>query len=166
VAFEVTKLGVGVWHYEYLIYNQNLDAGVGSWRIPVSPDVELSGIEFHAPPAHSPQANAESYSTEPWTVTRDADGLLFATSPHAVDPLANAIRFGTAYNFRFRANAAPIARTAAAGIFKTGDIELVTALAPGTAVPAVSSWGLAILCLLVTISATVLLRERGLKRPG
>ena len=40
IAYKVTGPVAGVWHYEYAIYNQNLDRGIQSFSVPCSwPDV-------------------------------------------------------------------------------------------------------------------------------
>ena len=43
-----------------------------------------------------------------------------ATETHATNADANALRWGTLYNFRFDANAAPVAGTVTLGLFKPG----------------------------------------------
>ena len=38
VSYKVTNPSAGVWHYEYAIYNQNLDRGIQSFSVPVGTD--------------------------------------------------------------------------------------------------------------------------------
>jgi hypothetical protein len=159
VVYQVTDLGAGLWHYEYAIYNMNLDAAVGSLRIPVASSVRVSNVGFHAPLAHAPEPNADDYSTAPWTVTRAGGNLTFATDDFSADPLANAIRYGTAYNFRFDADTAPTPATAPVGIFKTADTALVPVLGPSAPIPAASRWGLASLALLLLNAGSIVLRR-------
>ena len=52
VGYKVTNPSAGVWHYEYAIYNQNLDRAIQSFGIPVGAGVTLSNVGFHAPPQH------------------------------------------------------------------------------------------------------------------
>jgi hypothetical protein len=48
----VTNPSPGVWHYEYAVYNQNLDRGIQSFSVPTGDGVTLSNFGFHAPPQH------------------------------------------------------------------------------------------------------------------
>lgn len=160
LAYQVTDLGNGTWHYEYMIYNMNLDASVGSLRIPIPVNAHVENIGFHAPLAHAPEANAENYATDPWPAERVGPNLTFAAEPYGVDPLANAIRYGTSYNFRYDADSPPMAATANVGIFKTGASFTVPILAPSAPVPAASAWSLLSLALLTLVAGTLVLRPK------
>ena len=126
VGYKVTGPNAGVWHYEYAIYNQNLDRAIQSFEV-VFPQFHpaMSNIGFHAPPQHPGFAqdgtqNNAGYSSEPWLFT---DGLTSATwncQTFAENENANAIRFGTLYNFRFDSFSPPEETTANIGFFKTG----------------------------------------------
>lgn len=130
LAYSVTDLGAGLWHYEYVVYNLNLDRAVGSLSIPVPDGVTVSTIGFHAPLNHAPEPNYDNYSNDPWTVVESDGTVTWSTTPFASDPLANAVRFGTAYNFRFDANSPPQAVDATVGLFKTSDSVLAATLGP------------------------------------
>lgn len=125
VGYKVTNPSPGVWHYEYAIYNQNLDRGIRSFTVPVSPGVSITNIGFHAPPQH-PGWSADGttgdagYSSAAWTVTQTATDVTWSAETLAQNPNANAIRWGTLYNFRFDSNASPETKTATIGFFKTG----------------------------------------------
>lgn len=125
VAYKVTHPSPGVWHYEYAVYNQNLDRGIQSFKVPVSPGVNITNIGFHAPPQH-PGWTADGtvgdagYSSAAWTVTQTASDVTWNSETLAQNPNANAIRWGTLYNFRFDADAGPEDKTATIGFFKTG----------------------------------------------
>ena len=49
MGYKVTNPSTGVWHYEYALYNQNLDRSIQSFSVPVGPGVNISNIGFHAP---------------------------------------------------------------------------------------------------------------------
>ena len=57
VGYKVTNPSPGVWHYEYAVYNQNLDRGIQSFSVPLGPGITISNIGFHAPPQHPGWAN-------------------------------------------------------------------------------------------------------------
>jgi hypothetical protein len=53
VAYKVTQPSPNNWHYEYAIYNQNLDRAIQSFEV-VFPGFQpgINNVEFHAPPQH------------------------------------------------------------------------------------------------------------------
>lgn len=132
VAYEVSPLTAGLYHYEFAIYNMNNDAGVGAFAVPATPCAEVTSAGFHAVRNHAPEANAPNYSSEPWQFL-NADGLVrWSTEPYPLNPNANAIRWGTMYNFRFDAAGPPVPATATLTLFMTGvDVE-VAIVGPGT----------------------------------
>ena len=46
LAYKVTQTSPGVWHYEYAIYNENLDRGIQSFSVPTANGLVLSNIGF------------------------------------------------------------------------------------------------------------------------
>jgi hypothetical protein len=135
MSYKVTNPSAGVWHYEYALYNQNLDRAIQSFSVPLGPGVSISNIGFHAPPQHpgfphdGTQGDA-GYSSAPWDITQDASSITWSTETFATNQNANAIRFGTLYNFRFDSNAPPADTTANIGFFKTGSPISVKVQAP------------------------------------
>jgi hypothetical protein len=137
VGYKVTGPTAGVWHYEYAIYNENLDRAIQSFEV-VFPGFEpfsLTNIGFHAPPQHPPWAHDGTvgdagYSSAPWTFTESFTSATWNCETLAQNPNANAIRWGTLYNFRFDSSAPPADSTANVGFFKTGSPISVQILAP------------------------------------
>src|SRR5437763_13627522 len=126
MGYKVTTPSAGVWHYEYALYNQNLDRAIQSFSVPLGPGVNVSNIEFHAPPqhpgfAHDGTQGDAGYSSTPWdvTVAPDHSSITWSTETFATNQNANAIRFATMYNFRFDADQAPNLTDATVGFFKT-----------------------------------------------
>jgi len=130
LAYKVTDLGGGMWHYEYAIYNMNMDVSVGSLSLPVPASTTISNIEFFAPVHHAPETNADNYSNNPWVVTQGDGQLTWSTDSFDTDPLANAVRWGTLYNFRFDADSPPQSQLATIGLYKTGGLISVPTLVP------------------------------------
>jgi hypothetical protein len=142
MGYKVTNPSAGVWHYEYALYNQNLDRGIQSFSVPLSPAVNVSNVGFHAPPQHPGWANDGTqgdagYSNTPWNATQTADSITWNTETFAQNQNANAIRWGTLYNFRFDADQPPQAANATVGFFKTGAPITVQIQGPvgGTSTP-------------------------------
>jgi hypothetical protein len=143
MGYQVTNPSAGVWHYEYALYNQNLDRAIQSFSVPLGSGVNISNIGFHAPPqhpgfAHDGTVGDAGYSSTPWDVTQDATSITWSTESFATNQNANAIRFGTLYNFRFDADQPPQATNATVDFFKTGAPMTVAIQAPaggGTPTP-------------------------------
>src|SRR6267143_384175 len=140
---KVTNPSPGVWHYEYALYNMNLDRAIQSFSVPLGAGVNISNIGFHAPPQHPGWANdgtlnSQGYSRTPWTPTQTGNSLTWVTETFANNQNANAIRWGTLYNFRFDADQPPQATDATVDFFKTGSPMTVAIQAPaggGTPTP-------------------------------
>src|SRR5262245_56319017 len=135
IAYKVTNPAVGVWHYEYALYNENLDRAIQSFSVPLVPGVNISNIGFHAPPqepgwANDGTLNNQGYSSAPWTVTQNSNSITWNTETFAQNQNANAIRWGTLYNFRFDADQPPQSANATVGFFKTGGPMLVAIQGP------------------------------------
>jgi len=135
VGYKVTNPSPGVWHYEYAIYNQNLDRAVQSFGVPVGVGVTLSNIGFHAPPqqpgwAADGTVGNTGFSSAPWTQAQTAAAMTWSSETFAQNENANAIRWGTMYNFRFDSNRPPQIANATIGFFKTGAPITVQIQAP------------------------------------
>jgi hypothetical protein len=146
VAYKVTNPSPGVWHYEYAIFNQNLDRAIQSFGVPVGAGVTLSNIGFHAPPQHPGWTadgtfNNAGYSSAPWTQSQAGGMMTWSSETLAQNPNANAIRWGTMYNFRFDSNRPPQTANATVGFYKTGEPITVQVHVPTASTAAVSVAG-------------------------
>ena len=142
IAYKVTGPVAGVYHYEYAIYNENLDRAIQSFSVPLGCGITLSNLGFHAPPNHPGFPNdgtqgGAGFSNAAWTSNQTTDALSWSTETFAQNQNANAIRWGTLYNFRFDSDKAPLATNATIGFFKTGAPVTVAILGPNacTAAP-------------------------------
>jgi hypothetical protein len=125
IGYKVTNPSPGVWHYEYAIYNQNMDRAIQSFSVPIGAGVTVSNVGFHAPPQHpgwsaDGTAGNAGYSSTPWAQTQLEGGLMWGSESFAQNPNANAVRWGTMYNIRFDSNQPPQLVNATVGFFKTG----------------------------------------------
>lgn len=131
VAYKVTDLGGGQWHYEYAVYNMNSDRAAQSWTVPVPAGVNVTNLSEHIVNHHS----GEPYSTDPWTMSEDDAGCHFATQTFAENANANALRWGTMFNFRFDADQPPTAANATLALFKDGAAPNPTVAVLGPSAP-------------------------------
>jgi hypothetical protein len=123
VGRKVTNLGGGLWHYEYAVHNLNSDRSARAFEVEFPGAVSFTNVGFRDIDSHS----GELYSTLDWTVFSSGGLLSWATDTFAADPNANALRFGTMYNFWFDANQPPTGSILhTIELFKTGDPESIT----------------------------------------
>ncbi len=113
VGYKVTGPSNGIYHYEYAIYNENLDRAIQSFEV-VTVDFEpiLTNVGFHAPPqepgwANDGTFNNQGYNSQPWTFTKGLGSFTWNCETFAQNQNANAVRYGTLYNFRFDSSAPP-----------------------------------------------------------
>ncbi len=142
MGYKVTSPTAGVWHYEYALYNENLDRGIQSFSLPLGCGITVSNLGFHAPLngpgfANDGTLGSAGYSNAAWTSNQTCQALSWSSETFAQNQNANAIRFGTLYNFRFDSNSPPQATNAMIGFFKTG-APITVAIqgpSPSTCVP-------------------------------
>jgi len=135
IAYKITNPSSGVWHYEYAIYNMNLDRAVQSFILPKAPGVTLSNMGFHSPPQQpgftfDGTFNNLGFSNTPWTADVLDLAVVWSSETFAQNQNANAVRWGTLYNIRFDANSAPVPTTATVGFLKTGSAVSIPLMGP------------------------------------
>jgi hypothetical protein len=131
VASKATDNGNGTWNYEYAIQNVNSDRAAGSFSIDLPPGATITNIGFHDVPAHS----GEPYDGTDWTATVNPYSIIWRTTPHSTNANANAIRWGTLYNFRFTADVAPVQGAAIVSLFKPAAAPFPGSILGTAAVP-------------------------------
>jgi hypothetical protein len=129
VAYKVTDNGNGTWHYEYLVHNQTSNLACGSLSLPIPSGVTLSNIGFRDIAYHS----GEVISGTDWTPSTANGALTWSTESFATNVNANAIRWGTSYNFRFDASAPPAPATGTLGLWRNNSSINFTGMVPCSA---------------------------------
>ncbi|MCH8153378.1 MAG: hypothetical protein IH830_13520 [Planctomycetes bacterium] len=127
LGYKVTDLGGGTWHYEYALNNMNSDRAAGSFSVPIPACVTVTNEGFHDVFYHS----GEPYDGTDWPVTVGGGDVSWSTDDFTANPDANALRWGTMYNYRFDADSPPTPATLEIGLFKTGAPVSVSASAVG-----------------------------------
>ncbi len=125
LASNVTDNKDGTWHYEYALYNMNSDRSGRSFSVPVPPGVTLTNVGFHDVDYHS----GDPYALTDWTMTEGAGAVSWGSESFAENENANALRWGTLYNYRFDADSGPEAGEVTIGLFKPGSPSSITASA-------------------------------------
>ncbi len=143
IAYKVTNPSAGVWHYEYAIYNQNLDRAIQLFSVATGGGASISNVGFHAPPQHpgwaaDNTAGSAGFSSTAWAQSQAGGAMTWNSETLAQNQNANAIRWGTLYNFRFDSNRPPTTANATIGFFKTGSPMIVQVQGPSAAYVSVS----------------------------
>ncbi|HWL92802.1 MAG TPA: hypothetical protein VNT79_04650 [Phycisphaerae bacterium] len=123
LAANVKDLNDGTWAYEYALYNMHSHRGARSFSVPVPNSADVSGVEFHDVNYHSGDGNnGVTRNGTDWQWTREEGALTWQTSTFAQNPNANALLWGTLYNFRFVCDVAPAGENAdvTVGLFRPG----------------------------------------------
>jgi hypothetical protein len=130
VASKATDLGDGTWRYDYAVHNQNSHMSIGTVTVPSSGTI--SDYYFHDVNYHdSVDGNVDGTD---WAPVEGAGDITWATTPFANDVNANAIRWGTTYNYSFVSTSAPMAGEITLGMWRDAGVSLsVAATVPSAA---------------------------------
>jgi hypothetical protein len=130
VGSNATDLGGGVYHYEFAVENLNSDRSGGSFSVPLPAGVTPTNVGFRDVAYRNGDGPGNlDYSGTDWTVTVAGGAITWATETQAQNTRANALRWGTTYNFRFDANVAPVQGSVTLGLWKPGTPTQIQAAA-------------------------------------
>lgn len=130
VAYKVTQMAANKFRYDYAIYNMNSDLAVSAMSVPVGNSV-LSNIGFKGV-----NSNGEIWSNTPWT-NKALDGkVTWSTQSFTENKNANALRWGTTYNFWFETSTPPVRTQATLTRFKPGPVEVAASVITAVLAPA------------------------------
>jgi hypothetical protein len=113
VGSKVTPLPNGKYRYDYAIYNMNSDLAVQALSVPVK-NLDPSSVGYKGVPMYG-----EIWSNDPWKTKVETDRVTWSTKPYSEDANANALRWGTTYNFWFVAGAPGVPSSATLVRFKS-----------------------------------------------
>ena len=120
VALKVTDNGDGTFDYEYAVHNLNSDRSGKYFSVPMPQNATVTNIGFSDVDYHS----GEPYSGTDWAGNHSGGVIFWTTGQFLSNPNANALRWGTLYNFRFTSDVAPGQPTI--GLFKPGSPTEIT----------------------------------------
>ncbi len=127
LAAKATDNGDGTWHYEYHLYNVDMDRQVDSFEVPLAPGTIVTNVGFHAVEHHDEPVGyigGPAINNAAWASNLTSTSVSWSTS-------TNPIRWGTGYNFRFDANVGPEDINVEVGQFKSGGPNTLTAMTVG-----------------------------------
>jgi hypothetical protein len=116
----------GLTRYEYGVYNMNSDKSIRTFSVPIPAGLVVSNVGFNDVTyrGNDGMNGTQNFSGADWSFVNTGTTLEWSTSTFAQSNNANAIRWGTMYNFRFDTNSVPT----------TGNISLETYKVAGTLV--------------------------------
>ncbi|MEP0848241.1 MAG: hypothetical protein HRF50_15630 [Phycisphaerae bacterium] len=144
LAARATALGGGVWRYEYALRNATSERAAQAFFVAIFPGTQVATVGFHDVHYHSGDGvGGVDFSAEDWEATVTAGGVSWSTQSYSDDPGANALRWGTLYNFRFDADRPPVLGEAAVTLFKPGTpaSAAIATIVPGTCIGDVDASG-------------------------
>ncbi len=103
LAWRSENTGPGMFHYEFAVFNLNSHRSVRGLAIPFPVGKNVSNPYFHDVDYHS----GEPFDNTDWPVSIEEGRIGWAGDSYATNPNANAIRWGTMYNFAFDADFGP-----------------------------------------------------------
>ncbi len=125
--------GDGTWRYEYAVYNMTSDRSGRSFTVMHGEGTHIDDLDFHDVDWHtfSPVDGTD------WTTRSRPRSTEWKTDSFDDNEFANALRWGTLYNFSFTANRAPDLGYAQLGLFKPGQGSGVrfVVISPGDGLP-------------------------------
>jgi hypothetical protein len=143
VSSRVTQIPGGLYHYEYAVYNMNSDRSAGTFSVPFTDAVGATNVGFHGVLYRGGDGLVfgTNYDGTPWPSTKTGGNMTWSTTPFATSQNANAIRWGTCYNFRFDTPLAPAVGNGnvTIGLWKPGALASVNAAAVVPGLPACGS---------------------------
>jgi hypothetical protein len=130
LGYKATSLGGNQWHYEYAVFNMNSDKSIGGFSVPVGA-ANITNIGFRDVDYHDGDGTGSvNFDGTDWPSSISGGVLTWATTPYSQNQSANAIRWGTMYNFRFDANVQPSLSQVSLTTFKSVTTLAVNADAP------------------------------------
>lgn len=104
VAVDVTDNGNGTWHYEYAVYNHDLDRQVDSFSVPVPFGANVTNVQFR-------DIDQNAGNQWGWNVANGAVTWETGNNP---------LMYSSVFNFRFDCNVEPASTNATLSLFKPG----------------------------------------------
>jgi hypothetical protein len=119
LAYRCSDNGDGTWHYEYALQNMNSYRAARRFSVSVGQGADIFNLGFHDVDYHS----GEPYDGTDWGASIKDGTITWQTQTMDENPNANALRWGTLYNFRFDSSSPPQFSEGSIGLFLPGDDE-------------------------------------------
>lgn len=137
VAARAVEVEAGRWHYEYAVQNVTIARAIQSISIPRGPGAAAGNFSFHdVDYADGDGINGVTRAGTDWPALSLNEAIVWATTPFATNPNANALRWGTLYNFGFDSTTPPCEGEITLTLFEPGSPATlaVSTIVPGCSV--------------------------------
>ena len=126
VASRVYDNGDETWRYEFAVFNLNSHRSARSFSVPINETTTISNAGFRDVPYHS----GEPYDGTDWSFAMEPDlnRVSWSTESFDTNENANALRWGTMYNFWFDADEPPNESTGELGLFRPGTPQSISVM--------------------------------------
>jgi hypothetical protein len=131
VASLATQNPDNTWHYEYAVQNFDSTRAAESFDVPIPTRSPVYNKAFHDVEYHS----GEPFALADWQSVASPSSVEWYTDSFSSDPNANALRWGTLYNFRFDSDHPPGIALVTLGMFKPGSAGTANRLGVRAVVP-------------------------------
>jgi hypothetical protein len=114
VGYRVFDNGDGTWRYEYAVHNLNSHRSARSFSVPLPEHAAIFQTFYRDVKYHS----GEVYTNEDWSLSISGGEIKWAGMTHSQNANANALRWGTMFNFAFVTDRPPVMGEATLGLFR------------------------------------------------
>ncbi len=129
VARKVHDFGNGSFRHEYAVHNLNSDLAAGRFVVHLPAGAVISNVGFHDVDHHS----GEPYATTDWSSqVSGGNEVVWWTEPFGTNANANALRWGTMFNFWFDATVGGDGAEHVLQLFKPGCPQKLRFTIPNT----------------------------------
>ena len=116
VAYRVSDNGDGTWRYEYAVHNLNSHRSAQAFAVPKRRTADVISTFHRDVKYHS----GEVYTNEDWTFNIANKRVSWSGMKFDENPNANALRWGTTFNFALVSDAAPRMGAVELTLFRPG----------------------------------------------
>jgi hypothetical protein len=114
VAYRVFDNGDGTWRYEYAVHNLNSHRSARSFTVPLPENAAIYQTFHRDVKYHS----GEIYTNEDWALSISGGTIEWAGMEFSDNQNANALRWGTMFNFAFVTDRPPTMGEVTLGLFR------------------------------------------------
>ena len=128
VGYKATDLGNGMFNCEFAVHNLNSHRSGRAFTAITGSTANFSNLTFHDVDYHSGDGEAGTFDGTDWSTSTTGTQVCWETDAFTINTNANALRWGTLYNFGFETDVLPT--TAVIDLYRTGSPATVSVSLP------------------------------------
>jgi hypothetical protein len=131
IAARAIRVGGNTWNYEYAVFNLNSSRSGRALVLPRPDGLTVASFGFHDVAYHSGDGpGGVDIVGADWTFDAGLGEIRWSSEAEESNPAANALRWGTMYNFRLTCNMSPLGGEPALEFFQAGEPGSLSAPLP------------------------------------